>query len=534
MGIFDFLRKKETKNNSKQNSHKTRVETTQYDTYMRELLEDLSFEQIPKVFHLISSTNQSISDKAIDKICSTIGFNNFTKLIQLDKNFRMTSSLTLRIDYTQVSLSKYAPDNIKDDQMLKLVGLVSFHPSGYYREQALLYMRKNENPFFLPFIILRINDWVPVIRKIAIEVIISIIENIDPFELLKNIPLINHIGRYTRHDNKEIQYTIFRKIAENSTQEDIIKVLHEPNEKIRIAIIKFLAINNKISEIIINHVIEKEHVPMIRLFIYQFLQKNGWRYDSEKTINYLQNEKFYNCKIILLEQLISMESLNIHLLLLRYLTDKSLKVRNFVRSYIDPIEYRSIYLKNINESKKLKYSIIGLSECGVHEDCSLIESFLNNNDESIINAALTGISNIKENISYDEMKGLIFNGSESTSNLTTRIIKKNIDDSDIIDLVDNMENEYPDYLYNNIINLISCSSKWNRIYYFIKFIDHKNINVSRKSNLGIRSWIDSYNRSYISPNKDQVTRLLTIIDEKSEMMGYLGKNIKFTIDSLNL
>jgi hypothetical protein len=534
MRIFDFLKKKETKNNSIQDSLKKKPETTKYDTYMRELLDDLSFEQIPRVFQLITSTNQSISNKAIDKICNTTGFNNFSKLIQLDKNFRMTSSLTWGVNYKLVSLSKYAPDNLKDDNMLKLVGLTSFHPSGYYREQALIYMNKNKNPFFLPYIILRINDWVPVIRKIAIEEIYSNIEKISPLELLKNIPLINHICKFTRHDNKEILDKIYGKIAENSTQEDFIKIINEPNEKIRIAVMKFMASNNKISEPIIDYVIENEHVPMIRLFIYQFLQRNGWKFGSEKTIKYLQMEKYYNCIIILLEQLISMETIDIHPILLSYITDKSLKVRNFVRSYLDPKEYRSIYLKNIKELNNLKYSIIGLSECGVQEDTLIIEHFLKSNEESLINAALIGISNIKESISYDEIKDYLFNGCESTSNLSTRIIKKYINDADVIDLVNRMENEYPEYLYNNIINLISCSSKWNRIYYFIKFLEHKNINVRRKSDLGIKSWMDNYNRSYTLPSKHQISRLLTIIDEKSVILGYLGKNIKFTINSVKI
>lgn len=90
---------------------------------------------------------------------------NMSKMIRLSETFRQYTSMEWYIDWNAIQ-----PGNLKrwfeseEDYRYAMI-LGSFHPNGYYREKCLHELVNCKNA--LPFILLRMNDWVEEIRQFA-------------------------------------------------------------------------------------------------------------------------------------------------------------------------------------------------------------------------------------------------------------------------------------------------------------------------------------------------------------------------------
>ena len=90
-----------------------------------------------------------------------------------------------------------------DDQDSAFVlGLTSFHPDGYLREKALHALAARHSGIEIPFILLRLNDWVKEIRTVARE---AFDERLTPeyaVHFVMNLPLVLRLKDWERGNLK--------------------------------------------------------------------------------------------------------------------------------------------------------------------------------------------------------------------------------------------------------------------------------------------------------------------------------------------
>ncbi|MCX4084323.1 hypothetical protein N7281_05695 [Rickettsia hoogstraalii] len=104
----------------------------------------------------------------------------------------------------------YEPDNLWSKEKLQsftnfapeepahLYGVASLNYSGYIREEALNYLEKLPTHEILPYILLRLNDWVPEVRVKANKILAKILPNISVIDLIKYHTLIEWLGKTRR------------------------------------------------------------------------------------------------------------------------------------------------------------------------------------------------------------------------------------------------------------------------------------------------------------------------------------------------
>jgi len=75
-------------------------------------------------------------------------------------------------DLTPASLGHLA---VETDHDLLLVGLCASHPNGHVREQAVVRLAHSNPDVALPFLLLRVNDWVPAVRLRARTAVVALL-----------------------------------------------------------------------------------------------------------------------------------------------------------------------------------------------------------------------------------------------------------------------------------------------------------------------------------------------------------------------
>lgn len=92
-------------------------------------------------------------------------------------------------------------------------GVLSCNRNGYVREAAVRYLANQYTGMELPFLLLRINDWVPEVRSIAIAATSYRIMKEYSRQLVRCLPLLESLERQGRRDGEGIFQSIRKILA---------------------------------------------------------------------------------------------------------------------------------------------------------------------------------------------------------------------------------------------------------------------------------------------------------------------------------
>lgn len=128
-----------------------------------------SIYEIPSAYSYLFSKDSVVSlqsshiiSSLIDEIYERISWINFA---QTCKYVYVNNRPLLLEDLQQL-------ENLPDDEKVHLLGIASMNASGYVREAAIQSLEKLDNPKIIPYLLMRLNDWVPTIREKSLNIFV--------------------------------------------------------------------------------------------------------------------------------------------------------------------------------------------------------------------------------------------------------------------------------------------------------------------------------------------------------------------------
>jgi hypothetical protein len=173
-------------------------------------LNEGELSQLKTVYQAFGSQHKSIIQQASTALFKHLSTFSNDQMIRLDEQFRQYTSLDWFIDWSKVKLEFIRSCISNDEQWVYIVILGSFHPNGYFREKCILELIKHPN--ILPYLILRMNDWVSVIRSKVTSLVLERIQTSPVHEILSSmqqIEKLKHCGRRER----EVFETLYEEIT---------------------------------------------------------------------------------------------------------------------------------------------------------------------------------------------------------------------------------------------------------------------------------------------------------------------------------
>ncbi len=126
-------------------------------------------------------------------------------------------------------LDRFGPDRTAQDL------LATCHPSGYVREAALRAVAVLEDGTELPFLVLRLNDWVVPVRRLAAELAVQRATPSRAHQLVSVLPLLLRLRSLGREDHGPVLGTMLAALRFPEAREALLRALQSEDRALRCA-----------------------------------------------------------------------------------------------------------------------------------------------------------------------------------------------------------------------------------------------------------------------------------------------------------
>lgn len=452
------------------------------------------------------------------------------KLLYLSEHFRNLSDYYCYWELVQnIDLNRRHFAHLTERQYWATLKLGTFTSNGYYRQQCVKHLRGVEGS--LPFLILRMNDWVVQIREKAFELIPQRMQECGLYELFSSLPMIEKVKNARRR--KDAQICFVETLAENLIRQKIefapnkiLDEIHDYEIQIRNAVYRF--ING-------NHVLTRERMERLlacertgygqMLLILGIFRHYG--YDS------LWAEKYLHAKSAVVRY---------HTLIYRYeqehhaweglqkmLLDPSIRIRDYAAYILEKctdIDVAAFYLKDL-ENNLSKTALLGIGEHGKETELEVIRPYLEDEREQICKAALEAYGKLAEANGEEIYWRFLFDTRPVIARQAYRCVQKYL-------IAYGAQRLYEAYMQNRFgfmsdyfLNLLLREPSWMRLPYLLTLYCEEEL--TEKQRLLVTSGIHS-RHMYAKISKEQAERICYILyQNKDSIPEDISKGILFDL-----
>ncbi|MBP2654478.1 MAG: hypothetical protein H6Q73_2047 [Firmicutes bacterium] len=293
-----------------------------------------------------------------------------------------------RVDKDELTLFLRYPEEIS----VHLLGIATLNANGYIREKALSMMSGIQTSEAIPYVLLRLGDWVERIRKISVHILRNTLkeENIDSY--VSNFHLIDKLKGILRVDLKDVREEIISYLKEEAALDKIKANLVHPNVKIRLFCYTILQ-NKLVTENDIIKLALSDKAFEIRLWLIGAIEEIDYNRQIE-VIKRLLHDKAAKVKVAALRRFEKIIVCDFREELFEMLCDEHTSVREgaryIVRRYSMLEDFPVFYREQIS-TQASPGAILGLGETGKQIDYTLISKFTSSENMKIKCATITAM-----------------------------------------------------------------------------------------------------------------------------------------------
>jgi HEAT repeat protein len=494
----------------------------QYNALNELLRNKIELTDLPDAFQLLLSKDEEIKLKAAEVINKVMISLNSSTLIRMDKIFRERTSYEWYYDWNNKDPKELLHPLMSEEEKISILGLATFHPNGFFREKALIVLSDMETGAEIPYILIRINDWVRQVRNTSNEKLQRYLKSEYAMSFVNNLPLVLRLKECSRDEYNDIINEVVSVLSSAGGSQKLICGLQSKDAKVRLACYKIILKTKVIDNRSIIKYLIKDNNPYNRIFVLRNIQQDITKDEFTDISQLLLTDKFAQIRKFALETLYKFKLEDYINILEASLFDKNQSVRDLARYLLakqKKYDFAVIYREAIQKNEKLYSSICGLGETGDIKDSEIISEFLHSKVVKIVKASINALGRLDIH-GYKDVIILSLNDERAgISKTARRVLYEEIDVSDADALYNIFKQAIYEYVKINACVLLCSLSKWNSIRYIIEFCADENESIRAIGQYSFEGWIQKYNKTFNTPTKKQV-------EEIREAFKEFGKAIK--------
>lgn len=406
-------------------------------------------------------------------------------LVKLDEEFRQYTSMEWNTDWAKVSATEIGNKVRRREDYLNVLRLGTFHPNGFFREKCLRLL--TEDAESLPYLLLRLNDWVRPIREQIISPAEEMISKASAEALICSLPFLEKVGRGSRREHscyQRIQSAVVKRIRERITELDFGKInkfdfgvkrylyhLILRNNLIgkeRADELLFSERNNQCKEMIIRDILGYYNNSIEEL--------DGYLTNKSAVVRRMALEKKYELlkatweglEVMLLDASKSIREMVCYIL--RKHTD--MDIAGFYRSYL--------------ESEHRDAAILGLGENGLEGDAELLMPFLEAERERTVCNTIKALGSLMGEKGAEVFWKYLSDDRVSVAKRAYLAVRTNGIQFGAARLYEGFLQARESFQRRYfILLLLEVSSTWKRLPYLLQLFQYEDSNLQRKIHFGI-------------------------------------------------
>jgi HEAT repeat protein len=410
------------------------------------------------------------------------------------------------------------------EESVSILGIASFHASGYVREEAARALGRIETGAELPFLIIRANDWVDSVRSLARSLLLARIRSDYLPHILMWLPLALRLGNTRRDDHSTIIQAI-RKVFETPEARKTLEAGFESPDKFARRFCFEIALNSDVADL---------QALLKRAFHTQDLQIRRAAVTRLRAI--LPHNELNEFLVVARRDssaTVRGEALNIYLEKFREqaeqefqsaLLDSNISIRERAQQFFEKksaFDIRGYYTKylNVDERRKLAATIAGLGETGLAIDSRLVESFFTNYSPRVRTAALHAVAKLNRDAYIDQFVFALEDPSARVGREGALALSKKANLVGGLRLWEVYVRTRHLHSKRFVLYLLARINKWDSVTYLIQSLSDQDERLVELSTRYITRWFARYNRSFVAPSAGQLKRLRDILGELSLLVS---------------
>jgi hypothetical protein len=371
---------------------------------------------IPSIFRFIFSLNNKISNQTAQTIHILMSQVKQSQWTQLCHSFH-----NIEISKEQFAYLSYFPESYAID----LLGIASLNWNGYIRQKAIYKLQETNSPQKIPYIMLRLGDWVPQVRKTAEQAILECFKQEYTEAFLQYTYIIDWMMRVERIDLSHICDQIVNHMVSSSSNEYLKQLLDHPDDKVRFfsykALLKRINDNAKVIEkgakdpnsrirwYILQHIYGFTVGKMIQYLPF-FLQDPSPTICSSSMME-IPEDQWQDFKCIIFEKMFS----------------NSATIRNTARFILRKHGFNTFADEYRNRIKSQQISpgiLYGLAETGTKDDFALLENYIHHPKSKMRVAVIAGLYRLDAEKSISIMIASLRDSNTRVRQTSSKILRK--------------------------------------------------------------------------------------------------------------
>jgi hypothetical protein len=405
------------------------------------------------------------------------------------------------------------------DEDLVFIGLVSCHRNGFVRAEALRVLGSKPSGVIIPFVLIRLVDWVSEVRFVAEEELqrkLSV-EYADAF--VNCLPLIDRLSKNSRY--RPVYSSWIEALLKSPRGGDALRRgVHSTNRKMRRHCFKIAFDNPTIrTKGLILEALRDPDV-IVRKWAFtigpQFLSTDDYDWMQEASTDPYGPIRRMAFETLVAKSTPSPEDLA------PFLLDRSAAIRCACQSAYIKLHNHSpadVYRAAIQDplARKAEVGVLGLAETGDHTDVPAISMMLSSRSARVRRAVIRalrilGIEGHEQVLLMAVATDVLSVAREAAFALLSRRANPAADI-----WVAALKN--PDQrLHSNVLKLMKSAPKWGQLILYLGAAVSSDANLSACSIEMLAAWLNRFNSSFVDPSPAERDMATSQLDRASELL----------------
>lgn len=444
-----------------------------------------------------------------------------SELAWFDSALRSSSTYLVPNFYEWHKISEQKIDELErfGNASFSLIALATFHQNGYVREAAITKLSLVTTGAELPFLILRLNDWVSNVRAAAYKAVRSRIKLEYCRPLIESQPLISRLEYAGRADHKEIVNRIHQLLHSDECRTALLESLKSKDRYIRRASFTLAMDSTKPD---LEHVVTlalNDEDTMIRRWA---AQKVASSFDGETLgvfVRLMKRNRFMPVRREALRIVIKSDPDHAIEELQNAMLDSHQSMREesrYLLQRIQPIDVAALYRQHLvtAQDTTLPSAISGLGETGRAEDDEWIVPYATHPSSKIRSTAIRALTKLNRRAHVGIFLNALKDEVPRVSRQAQNALAKKGSWLNPAPVWEIFKSASQVHVKRNAISVIEQLSKWESITLLIRALSDSDEGIVVMSSAAIDRWMGGLNRRFFStPTHEQLQKLMDALAE---------------------
>lgn len=486
------------------------ISADQAKNILSKLEKKRELEQLPFLYWILldkTSPERLYAARVLHGLMHNINGND---LCRADNISRERTSFDYFYAWKKHSPDELVPDGSTDFEKVSIYGFASFHPNGYFREKAVSRLAGIRTGKEIPYLLIRLNDWVDSIRSISKTAIENRLTPEFAVQFVESIIVLKRLENRYRDDHKSIVAKIVSAIS--GDRNALERGVKSEDQNVRCFCFS-LATDfplYALSDLI--ELVKAERSGNVRLYALRSLEK---RIDSENVreiaVKFMA-DRYAGVRYCVLSIFCRFYLSEASDILKKEALSDSACMRLFSIFYlrkIGMVNPSDLYRQAIVGKKEgvSAGAILGIGETGTAADAELILPFLRSRKSSIVRAVIKSIPRLKPECLEGCVLPFVADPRPGVSREAALAIiqKPYIAKADT--LCGYFRNSQYAHVKKNAIRLLTAVFFWDSLPCVLEACADKDSEVKEAGTNALKSWLARSSGIFTMPTKEQAKNM---------------------------